>query len=511
MKKIISKRMGSGREQISEVAVTRHYISVVAQKIQSLLDAVEEYKQHDYTSLSPITLSEIVSRILNRFFEDLRRTSSKIDEDSSQDILAKVQTINFVVITIVPQLIQAIKSAENSSPIASILQAYEKIIDRINFSTQTIIHPAWEYNATYDEILTSLRNMTRYLDSDASTEIFSGSPQYFVIITYPQNEEEIVLRQALIAHEIGHFVNSTRGWGRELLDGKIFDLSDLEILKDEIRKQYPNKNLEEKDVGNLYARYVRLLNKIITNWIMELVSDFVAVCILGPAFLFAFDEITVTPDLESIRRISLTHPPSVLRKHAIAKAINYLHIDPMRNSDKYQYITDREKEYLDKIEKWTEKISNYPQLDISTITGFENINETIVKVLYSALLNAYQRANLELYQEKPEEIASEDWICTARDLFDALSLQEFLHHDLTPTELTRSSSRDPTFAAVMNSGWIHMFLEESKYQFFSGDISNSIDHNEPRERYLTLQNLIAKAVESLQFKREFHRRKGEER
>jgi len=112
-----------------------------------------------------------------------------------------------------------------------------------------------------------------------------------------------------------------------------------------------------------------------------------------------------------------------------------------------------------------------------------------------------------LKQNYPDHSRGQKWFCSIRDVVDALELQALLSAGLTPTQLYSDAGRDPSIAAVINSGWFHYIYAMQDYQYFG---SKSLERrwDDVRDRYIGLQNLIAKAVESLQFKKEFQRRKG---
>jgi len=69
--------MNNNSETRFDTTTVQHYISVVANKIQVLTQKVEEISRHDYTSPSPIALSEILIRILSRFLDHLKSLSIK--------------------------------------------------------------------------------------------------------------------------------------------------------------------------------------------------------------------------------------------------------------------------------------------------------------------------------------------------------------------------------------------------------------------------------------------------
>ena len=177
----ISKTMATIVHSDFDTVTVQHYISVVVNKIQVLMRKVDEISQHDYTSSSPLALSGVLVRILSRFLDYLRSWSEKANYQPPADVIRTVYTINHIVVSIIPQLIDAIEGADNDAPIASIIEAYEDIVNQVQYGVQTIIHPTWEYNASSSEVMRYLREVTSSLSQEASKAIFSGAPHFFAL------------------------------------------------------------------------------------------------------------------------------------------------------------------------------------------------------------------------------------------------------------------------------------------------------------------------------------------
>lgn len=478
----------------------QYYISVVAHKIEVMRRRIKEISQQAYTSPSPVALADILQKILSRFFDELRDIDNKLDYFPPGDALRKAQTINFIIDRIIPQLIEAIESTNIEAPVASILEAYEQITQQVRFGSQTIIYPTWEHNASFEEMMEKLKLMTKYLDPDVGQAIFSGAPPFFTIITYPKSDEDLVLRQALIAHEIGHFIDTALNWSEELFDEKLFTPSDYNKIV-----MYVEENAQEDEVEEMFEQIRDLIERMAAYWVKEAVADFIAVCILGPAYLFAFDEFSFAPRRSINKKISSSHPPIQLRKNIIGGLVKKIQTDPIISTKEFHGLDNDEKDIYHKIVKRINTISQNSVFENQNPLNHEKLSKEII--VYFVLENMLQNIIGKLSKEKLGNIIEKKWFCKPQDIIDALSLQELLYDGLTPSELYLDSEREPSFSAIMNSGWFFLIYNEKRYRFFNNADKNLAKPDEIRRDFISLNNLIAKAVENLRFKEEFNRRK----
>jgi hypothetical protein len=102
-----------------------------------------------------------------------------------------------------------------------------------------------------------------------------------IVIILPYTQVNNPLMWTIISHEIGHFVEKYHSLGKKVL-GKILAC--------------PPGNVTEGTE---------------LDWVEELISDAVAIRLLGPAYLFSFASITILQS--SLGRPSRTHPSELLR------------------------------------------------------------------------------------------------------------------------------------------------------------------------------------------------------
>jgi hypothetical protein len=470
------------------------YLSLVAHKIQMLIRNIEALKEQDYPSVGPAVLAEVLIRILSRFFEELRRLSTEIGERPDEDIVLKAHTIHYSTVMFIPRLVEVIISADISSPVGGLVEAYGRICNQARFGSQLILYPSWEYNASYREIMNILRGITENVSPDSNKGIFDGTYKFVPIITFPASEQEITLRQALIAHEVGHFIDQSREMSDKVLQEQIFPPDAVHNLS-KITDGQPGVSLQ---------RLTDFLNETILYWIREMVADYLGVAILGPAYLFAFEDFTFTThQFSPPAELTKTHPPAILRLKLMARLCQRIQMDRLSE----EYATD-EHYLMHHIKNRLQNLSDAQLPKISRVRDLVPTSADIAQLLFSILTESMEIATAHL-NDTFDELLEEPWTCSVTDIRHALGLRLYLEQELTPSEITSENSILPTLSAVMNAGWFYLIEFSDEFNFFTAtDNHITSDPNIISDRYLTVQKLIAKAIESMNFQREYLRRGG---
>lgn len=482
-----------------ERALVQYYISLVAHRVQVLMQRVKEAGEPGYASTSCATLCDILGRILSRFVDQLRELSQDIGDQPPEDIVEDARTLHYWTVSLVPRCIEAMTVAKSDSLITPLTEAYQDICNLVEYGTQAIIHPTWQYNASFDEVMVTLRGMASAACHDGETPVFLGAPHSFLIITYPAAEEDMILRQALIAHEVGHFVCLRQGYSKELEDRRLLDTQDYEGIAQAV------ETLQGGDVRDrTLSQAVALVNAMARLWIGEALADWVAVCLLGPAYLLAFDETSLEPRYWNVNKASRTHPPGPLRKQIMGGLVRELYLSPLESRRK-RFLLGQQR-VLDSVNAWVDTLVQSRPLDVKSIAGAD-LDPPVASAIYNALSNAVRRAVAHANGAWLGGLRKKPWFCKVDDVVDSLKLQELLECDLTPTELYGRQERHPGFAAIMNAGWFHFVHAKQDYLYF-GCAGEESPEEQIREKYAHLQDLVSKAVESMLFRREFLRRRG---
>jgi len=492
----------SGIDEVGGRERHEHYIACVAHRVQMLREEIEQEYLQGGRSTSRGALAELLLRLLFRLHDELRRLHSELELQPSSDSLARLQTLGSITTRTLPQLRQAMALTEQTSQAAIVVEEFADQADLVRSGTQAIIHPSPEYNASFVELMGYLRGLVSSFEQAGGHAVFSGAPPRFVTMTYPQAESDMVLRQAHLAHELGHFIDSELGFSGELQRGEVFLEQELGWVRDAIRTESHTgeETARTKDLRVLPGRYA-------ARWLREIVADFLGVCILGPAFVLAFDEVTLALSGAAYVKLKESHPPEQLRKELMAKFVVEEFLEQVVRDDRFVGLDKTQKTTLENVRKWIEELSTTDQLRATALEGHRDVSRPVAQAVYLALEGAMRRAFRQLRQVHCDRIRRAPWFCSTDDLLDALALQPLISVGLVPTVLLSNRSRDPSFSAVMNSGWFHLISSWRDYQYFSRNAPDP-SRGDVMKAWLSLQSLIAKAIEDLRFKKEYQRSKG---
>jgi len=366
-----------------ELDIVEHYVSSVAHRMQVLQKRIEDLYRPLHASASVATLADILKRILSRFFDELRSVHEEIETQPVEDTLRQIQTIHYVNSAILPALVEAMRTADSNSPIASIVEAYQEIANLVQYGTQTIIHPTWDYNASFDEIISDLKAMTGSLGRETGQAIFSGAPLSFVIITYPIAEQEMVLRQACMAHEVGHFIYLTERLAGQLMDRPLFDEVDRMQIETSVRTQ---QSVENKD--RLLKEANTLAGEIVSYWLREIAADFFGVCVLGPAYLLAFADVSFTQRYSIPVKLHRTHPPVQLRKEIMGGLVEEFYLAPIRSGQGHRRLEATEERVFGTVCDWIHYLVQSDLEQFTNIDSAPDIPPQVVESIYAGLKRA---------------------------------------------------------------------------------------------------------------------------
>lgn len=486
-----------------DVQRIEHLIACVAHRVQMLREKIENRYLQDGRSTSTGALAEIVSRLLSRLYGELRLLYQEVEIHPLDDTLSLLQDINYVITRMVPGLVEAMDQADQDTTSIPVIEAYADLADRVRYGTQTIIYPAPGYNASFDEIMRELRYWAKLLVQEGSQTVFNGAPPWFITITYPMAERDMTLCLAHLAHEMGHFIDMELGITRALHDDPpVFEEEDWLLTQ-----RSAESETYQIDSRTLGQDVESLADQFTAQWLPEVTADFLGVCVLGPACLLAFDEITLTPSIPDTEELRKSHPPVQLRRMLMAKLVKEEFLAPIRADARYGDLSPQQKGVLATVCSWTEELSVARPIRVSTFEHSPRVGSEVAQAVYHALEAAVLRAADRLRREQMPRLVEKPWFCGTTDLIDALELQSLISIGLIPTVILSDWERAPSFAAVMNSGWFHLLSAGKEFQYFSREEQES-PRGSTMESWINLQDLIAKGLESLHFKREYMRRKG---
>lgn len=474
-----------------------YYLSLIGHQINFLLTILNKLRSKSYPNSNPITLIEIMKRILTQSISELEHLHGQIGKMKNRDIADRAWLVHYYSTEYLSPWIEAIYNSNISTPMSGIINEYNYICNLVLPSTCLIIYPSWQYNYDCRKITEILESSAKNINREKPYRIFDEIYSNYFILTYPSIQDDAILSQVLLAHEVGHCIDSAFSWSEKIENSNVFTGIDLSFSKGVAADQQ--------------SLAIQLIHTFIPHWIKEIVADFIALLLLGPAFVLALDEFMFADPLikSGSHEIVCSHPPVDLRLKLMSRV--FLDIQ-----DKYAEIiinpavSRTSVKTYDKIRK---TINDYSEQRLPIVTKIKKgkhevypLNPEASQWVFTQLTTAMKNA-IEICKSIVTE-KSFGWIFNLDDIVQALELVEILGQHCIPIKLsTQYKEGAPSFAALMNSGWYYLLLQKKKGSF---SIFNNIKHDDVNKSLLSVHHLVAKAIEALNFRRNYMKQKGKE-
>jgi hypothetical protein len=316
-----------------------------------LLDRIEELESKRFTShQAPKFLLDLLSRLNDQICKHLIKFAKNPPPKRFRAYRSRLREVNVWTHTIdfLYNFLGFVESTCIEINPPGIVSAIERIAGEIVPQTANILicpgHPCmYEYlNLLSEKYLRSKDYVPRVFNE----RVFKGV-EIFAVFRYPLILRNDAMCHALLMHEVGHL----------LIEVNNNFLEVMSILP----AQYPR----ETTLGALQDHF------------REYAADIVGVCVLGPAFLFAFIEFVTSVGRLTRQSTWQTHPPVMLRIRNILDSIQIY-------NQRFEAFTEMS-EYARQAENFLKTLDN--QINPEKIS-IEAISLEIFKYLHDALLSA---------------------------------------------------------------------------------------------------------------------------
>ena len=166
-----------------------------------------------------------------------------------------------------------------------------------------------DFNYSFEPLATTINQVI------TAGGLISRLPEPLALFRFPAVARDDVLLHAILAHELGHFVDEYAD-----LYGQVLNVAGLPLFQMTKTRIASGLGLDLSATSDSLLA-TRIL-AIFDNWLRELISDLVGVRLLGPAFALAAVELSDVN--EEPGQGSTTHPPSSMRLHLIQSELDSL-------------------------------------------------------------------------------------------------------------------------------------------------------------------------------------------
>ncbi|MFI5330088.1 MAG: hypothetical protein ACHQ2F_03495 [Desulfobaccales bacterium] len=265
--------------------------SIVNQAIKRsmhLHNRIEELESRRFTSSqAPLFLLKLLTslntQICNALIEFSNSTFVPIDYDGYEALHHDVKLLASIIANLYTYLRFAEAACTETNPpgIISAIERITYILMTKTDETEVLVCPSLSCTYSYHDLLSEKNLGSKNFDSLFDKKVFEGK-KHFAVFEYPVILQNDALSHTLLMHEVGHLFN-------------------------EVKSIVPNayKVLESR-------RYRYNNTEELQGYLIEYVADIFAVCILGPAFLFAFIEFLTSRALPT-EALLPPHPPIIYR------------------------------------------------------------------------------------------------------------------------------------------------------------------------------------------------------
>ncbi|MFQ5823791.1 MAG: dCTP deaminase [bacterium] len=478
------------------VEFVRQFLSI-QYKASQLKARIESLHGQEYASVKPQKLCELLLDIVHILVEELDYLHQQwlIGEKGKSGIERQVRRIADS-IAVLHSFLRFIEAARPEKTLYQMVIPLELLVADIAPHSKDdlmLIRPQWKYNFKYLDLAVELRKLP-ILNPEAYKRL---EKSFIPIISFPGLEKENIFALTILAHEIGHYLDLSRGTDSSISLSKA-TLSAITIpeakVKEWIESAEKARYLPEsippilrKDIlGNEINS--RLIKKI-PIWLRELTADIIGVRLLGPAYFFAVSELfgCFEPSSES------AYPSNARR----LKEINQ-ELQDNQAGLKYQDFFEKYKTKFPELCKVALKeLSLLNSLDQSEKTeDIDSLRRLEDDIVEQAIKKALDLIHIEIRKRVPKERCFQ----TSEQLFE-LALQ--LENRIPQNEIgCLENAKKANIDTILNAGWL-MWLKTCRNILNSTSKINeqpnskeSQDQFETYEREHSLNSrLIVRAIE----------------
>ena len=471
--------------------LTAHLLQIALDRSKALGVELQRLRSQQYPPTGPEGLIDLA-----------RRTNGKITEDLSamladQAVLAAIPTreveINLraktYLLSFLHLLMQYVEGAEMQFSPSTFVIPLRRLLKKHFRNFDFIVRVSRWYNYS---ILSLIEGIQDVFSKAGYSSLLTGFPSQFFVINCPVSERRNVPIHCVFAHEIGHTLYKRYALADTLLPFVSVDETALEQLITTYASQ-PVETREgetEATAGDILERWridyevrARLRTRIIPQWVEELTADALALCLLGPAYFFAF--VYFTGPFASLDDSSDKHPPDRMR---IAFMCNIL----LNQREGLAYIKVLDETTRDYIEQWKAYAS---QLSTPTPTSQITFHDIAARAIEPALTKIMIEA---------KRVTARRRYTPRRFKRDIPLLYKNLASGIPPNEITDDwATGQPRIAeseAILNAGWVYLISRDDRYAKLLGAPDQWAVTNR-------LFNLVSKGLEYADIQRRWRRKR----
>jgi len=194
--------------------------------------------------------------------------------------------------------------------------------------SKLFVIPTHEYNYIYENLYSFLAKISVMLPG--TKNIIDDLPDKLAVLSFPDIYKDNLIANSELAHEVGHFIDDLVDITTKIYPKVVVDQTKL---RERLEKGVTGEGFDYLAIEKIRAKRLELVQYSIRRWIMELVSDLIALHLCGPAFVFALAELLLTKQYPE--EATLDYPPSNLRLKILLEEMSLINfLDQLSGNNK---------------------------------------------------------------------------------------------------------------------------------------------------------------------------------
>lgn len=444
---------------------------------------LEELLFEDYpypTSQEFIKTLIVIHKGILQKLESMEKNISSLEggfEDHVVEIQRYGQTLNSL-----HSLLQILEMGRREYVPQGVVVLIENIMKSSRSKAKFLLLPNYEYNYAYVELISPLKIALRDVLTDIEKSLTFADK--FAIFWFPLAHKDNAILNALLAHEVGHFMSEEKQVVEKLISKVTIDQSKIQEIAQEllqVKLSAEKKEIKIDDFFGLETAKAQVKRDVVvkvSDRLKELVADSIAFHLFGPVYVIALSNFLVT--LADVNVEPKGYPSSRMRISflidAFEKARYFEVLKKQGGSDERIQQLAAEK-FVKIVENWREIMKE------EKATSGDKRSVLVHDAIYSV--------KEDLQREVRDVVGTYEYTAEKFEL-EAFKLIETINSFVPPAEMDLEQPADPI--SILNAGMLYeLTLIE--------DMHKMLGDQTMEERLLTrhkLHKLIMKAIESSQ-------------
>jgi hypothetical protein len=430
--------------------LTTYLLRVARDRSKALSIELQRLRSQQYPPTGPDCLIDLAIRTNEKITEDL--SAMLADQAVVAAIPSREVEINLraktTLLAYLHLLMQYVEGAEMQHSPSTMVFPLRRIF-RKHFTVRDfdfIVRVSRRYNYSMRPLTEGIQQV---FSEAGYLSLLDSFPRLFLVIGCPVSERRNVPIHCIFAHEIGHALYKEHGLADRLLP---------------------------------FVAVRPRLAMITWRWLEELTADALALCLLGPAYLFAY--VYFAGPFASLDDSSDEHPPDRMR---IKFMCNML----LSKGDGLAYDKVLHETTRDYIEQWKTYVSQPSPTPRAEIRLHSGAAHAIEPVLRKIMIEAKRVTRGRRYTPR-------------RFKRDVPLLCENLTNGIPPNEImddwATGQPRSAESEAILNAGWVYLISGDDRYAKLLGILDQWAVTNR-------LFDLVSKGLEYAEIQRRWKRKR----